>query len=83
MTLKHTLEECPQNPTLERFGETLSRLDSHTERTAIAMERLAAQGVMVNNHEKRLDKHDQDLGEIFRWRRGVEKEHSRSRLVVI
>lgn len=65
MATAHTLAECPQNPTLDHIMTTLTRLDAHGERTARALEAIAAQSVAVEGHEKRLDKHDQDFRELF------------------
>lgn len=62
----HTLEDCPHNPTFVHIAKMLDRLDAHTERAAIAMEEMAKQGAIVNNHEARLNKHDLDFREAFR-----------------
>lgn len=62
----HTLLNCPQNPVLLNMTLTLRRLDAHTERTAIAMEAIAAQGAIIGSHEKRLDKNDLDTREVFK-----------------
>lgn len=65
MATAHSLAECPQNPTLEHIVKTLDRFALQGERTASALEEIAAQGVAVANHEKRLDKHDLDFRELF------------------
>lgn len=65
MLMPHTLEDCPQNPTLAQIQSTLKRLDAHGERTAVALESIAAQGAILGSHEKRLDKHDVDFREMF------------------
>lgn len=70
--MNHSLEECPQNPTIGRIEDTLSRLDAHGERTAVALETIAAQGILVSQHEKRLDKHDEHFNELFTRVRKVE-----------
>jgi hypothetical protein len=51
-------------------------LDDSSARTAIALEQIAAQGVMVASHEKRLDKHSADLGEAFTRLRSIELRHA-------
>ena len=63
--MTHAIEECPHNETFQHFTSTLERLDKHTERSAIAMEEIARQGVTIFNHEVRLNKHDEDLKEAF------------------
>jgi len=64
--MTHTsLAECSQTQTFEQIKETLRRLDAHGERTAVALEHIAEQGAIVAQHEKRLDKHDLDLREVF------------------
>lgn len=63
--LAHHTEVCTQTQTFEQIKETLRRLDAHGERTAIALEHIAEQGAIVAQHEKRLDKHDLDLREVF------------------
>jgi hypothetical protein len=68
----HTLDDCPQNPvlisinaTLARWEKRMERQDDLMERQAVAMETIAAHGVMVTNHEKRLDRHDIDFTRMF------------------
>jgi len=63
--LAHNIDVCAQTQTFEQIKETLRRLDAHGERTAIALEHIAEQGAIVAQHEKRLDKHDIDLREVF------------------
>jgi hypothetical protein len=73
----HPIEDCPHNPTFMHISKTLDRLDSHTERAAIAMEEMAAQGAILANHEARLNKHDLDLREVFGRVRIVENFQSK------
>jgi hypothetical protein len=62
----HTIEECPQGP-------TIAQLQRSTDRVAVALESIAAQGVAVEQHEKRLDKNDREHDEIFPRLRAVER----------
>jgi hypothetical protein len=62
----HTIEECPQ-------GSTIAQLQRSTDRVAVALESIAAQGVAVEQHEKRLDKNDREHDEIFPRLRAVER----------
>ena len=55
---QHLLDECPQGP-------TITMLVDSTKRVAEALENIAAQGVAVASHEKRLDKNDKEHDEIF------------------
>jgi hypothetical protein len=73
----HPLEDCPHNETFRHIGETLGRLDRHTERTAIAMEEMAAQGAILKNHEARLNVHEKDIDEAFERIRVVERKHDK------
>lgn len=73
----HSLNECPQNPTIERIEDTLERLEKHGERTAIALEVIASQVVRTDYLEKRVDKHDEDLKESFSRLRIIENKHSK------
>lgn len=63
--MTHPLEDCPHNETFMHISATLKRLDRHTERSAIAMEEMAAQGAILKNHEVRMEKQDKDIGEAF------------------
>jgi len=63
--MAHTVADCPQNPTLDHIMKSLDRFATQGERTATALEEIAAQSVAVANHEKRLDKHDLDFRELF------------------
>jgi len=58
MTLKHTLQDCPQGPVISDLRETMGRV-------ALALETIAAQGVAVASHEKRLDKHDANVTDLY------------------
>ena len=69
----HPIEDCPHNETFLHIGKTLDRVDRHTERVAIAMEQMAQHSIIIDLHEKRLDKHDQDFRESFDRLRKVEK----------
>lgn len=80
----HESSGCNQIPVFDRISlnfnhinETLTRLDGHGERTAVALEAIAAQGAIVASHEKRLDSHDAALGEVFQRTRVIElaREH--------
>lgn len=75
----HDINDCPQTPTLSQIQDTLKRLDAHGERTAVALESIAAQGAILGSHEKRLDKHDLDLREVFNR---VNDEHKLTDLTV-
>ena len=61
----HQIEECPHNETFVHIAKTLDRLDEHTLRSAVAMEEIAKQGILIASHEKRLDGHQKDLREAF------------------
>jgi uncharacterized coiled-coil protein SlyX len=63
--LSHLIEDCPQKTTFEHFGKTLDRLESHAVRQAEAMEEIARNSIMTESHEKRLDKNDHDLSELY------------------
>ena len=58
MTIKHTLEECPQGPAILDMKTLLGRV-------AVALEDIAAQGATVASHEKRLDKHDTNVTDLY------------------
>lgn len=73
----HPIDDCPHNPTFEHIAKTLDRLDSHTERTAVAMEEMAKQGAILNNHEHRLNTYEKDLRECFGRLRVVEQEQAK------
>ena len=75
----HPLEECPHNPTFEHITKTLDRLDSHTERAAVAMEEMAKQGAILSNHEHRLNTYEGDLRECFGRLRAVEQVQAKDR----
>lgn len=63
--MPHPTDDCLHNETFMHISATLKRLDRHTERTAIAMEEMAAQGAIIKNHEARINKHDVDISEAF------------------
>jgi hypothetical protein len=75
--LQHALADCPHNPTFEHMIKTLDRLDSHTERTAVAMEEMAKQGAILANHEHRLNTYESDLREAFGRLRTVEQTQAK------
>lgn len=74
MLAPHKIEDCPHNPTFDAFGKTLDRLEGHAARQADAMEDIAKNTVIIETHEKRLDKHDQDFREVFGRVRILENE---------
>jgi hypothetical protein len=55
---QHAIEECPQAPVINDMKTLLARV-------AVALEDIAAQGVMVKSHEKRLDKHDDNVEDLY------------------
>jgi hypothetical protein len=61
----HPVEDCPHNDTFRHISETLNRLDRHTERSAIAMEEMAAQSAIIRNHEARLTEQHKNINEAF------------------
>lgn len=63
--MPHPIDDCLHNETFMHISATLKRLDRHTERTAIAMEEMAAHGAIIRNHEARINKHDVDISEAF------------------
>lgn len=65
MAIDHNLEDCPHNPTFEHIIGTLKRLDTHGERTAVAMEELARNSAVVDGLSKQVDKNEHDLREVF------------------
>lgn len=65
----HTVADCPQQP-------TLTHLVQLGERTASALEQIAEQGAMVMSHEKRLDKMDLNVNELYSRVRKVELKHA-------
>ena len=65
MAQHNTLETCPQSPVIADLKETMGRV-------AIALETIAAQGVSVASHEKRLDGHDKNVSELYGLVRKVE-----------
>ena len=73
----HSLNECPQNSTIERIEDTLERLEKHGERTAVALEVIASQVVRTDHLEKRVDKHDEHFNEAFNRLRVIENKHAK------
>jgi len=76
MPEKHTIADCPQTPILMQIKETLgflresqARLDHHGERTALAMEKLAANSATIEGHAQKIKEHDTAFVELFNWRR--------------
>ncbi len=83
--------ECAQSEKIDNFGKSLTRLDSHINsvnkhmerseehmrRTAVALENIAAQGVLINTHENRLTKHDSHFEELFGRVRSIEAVHAK------
>jgi len=65
----HTVADCPQDP-------KINRLEAVLDRVVTALETIAEQGAIVSGHEKRLDKHDKDLSEVFSRIRKVELVHA-------
>ena len=86
-----TAFECAQVATIEGFGKSLQRVESHLSnvnshmerseehmrRTAVALENIAAQGVLINTHENRLTKHDSHFEELFGRVRVIESVHAK------
>ena len=91
MTQHATSLECVQSEKIDGFGKQLSRVESHLcnvnshmarseehmRRTAVALENLAAQGVLINTHENRLTKHDTHFEELFGRVRTIEAVHAK------
>ncbi len=69
----HPVAECAQAGVIFSQGETLARVDASLGRVAIALEELARRGAQVDNHEKRLDKNDEEHDEIFQRIREIER----------
>jgi len=65
MAAAHALVDCAQGPILAHIMATLEHMDTRGERTAVALEQIAAQGAMMAGHEKRLDKHDEAFTVVF------------------
>jgi len=65
----HTINDCPQDPKIHRMEKILDRV-------VVALETIAEQGAIVSGHEKRLDKHDKELFEVFSRIRKVELVHA-------
>ena len=71
------IDGCLHTETFMQIRDTLTRLDRHTERSAIAMEEMAAQGAILKNHEQRLNKNEADIDEVFERVRTVERRHDK------
>ena len=81
-TNNHLIDDCPQAATIATIGEAIKRVDArgermeiHGERTALALEEIVRQGVMVQNHEKRLDKTEDDINHLGEKIRVIEHRH--------
>jgi uncharacterized coiled-coil protein SlyX len=61
----HTVEDCPQVPTLQMFGETLRRLEAHSERQTFALETIAEQGATIKAQGSAITQINHDLNEVF------------------
>lgn len=70
----HSVIECPQNPTLIHIQDTLRRLDGHGERTAVALENLAANSATIESHTLQLAQHNTAFIDLFNWRKDFEKK---------
>lgn len=77
------IEECPQattivaiEGTLRELKSTNDRLEVHSIRQTQALEQIAAQGITVQNHERRLDIIDKNLDEIYPRIRKIEILHA-------
>jgi hypothetical protein len=80
--ITHTIDDCPQAPTIATINEAIKRVDergermeAHGERTAIALEEIARQGVMVQNHERRIEKNETDIDNLGEKVRQIERRH--------
>ena len=67
--MPHTLENCPQGPVISDMKQLLARV-------AVALEDIAAQGVSVASHEKRLDGHDKNVIDLYNLVRGLRDDIS-------
>ena len=67
--MPHTVLDCPQNPTFNHIQDSLKRLESHSARTADAMEKMAANSATLDSHSQKLREHDTAFIEVFNWRR--------------
>ncbi len=95
MTQHATPLECAQATKIDSFGKSIARLDlhinsvnlhmerseEHMRRTAIALENLAAQGVLISTHENRLGRHDTHIEEIFGRLRTIETIHAKDEVI--
>lgn len=72
----HDLDDCPQAPTIKSLADAVVRMERTSERTASALEQIAAQGAQVASHEKRLDRHDLEINECFMRLRPIEQRHA-------
>ena len=70
----HNVLDCPQNPTLTHIQDSLKRLESHSARTADAMEKMAANSATIESHTLQLRQHDAAFVEIFNRLRDFEKK---------
>ena len=72
---EHTAATCPQNPVLAFITQAITRIDSHTERQAIAMENIVEQGAELRSLRTISDKNTSDIEEAFSAIRKINKRN--------
>lgn len=74
---KHFIDECPQAPTINHIVHGVTKLEKISERTALALEKIAEQGALITSHDHRIEKLERDADECFARLRPIERIHAK------